>query len=377
MKRILDGSFLCASLLAGACSAAYADRAPSRPAPRDQALAIAPEAVRAVYNVNVENESGSELSMFAKGGRYYVLGDAGDRYIIHVTNPTASRVEAVITVDGLDVIDGESGDLRKRGYVIQPYGDLSVEGFRTSTTDVATFRFSAVGDSYAERKGKGRNVGVIAVAIFEEQAQPQIVEPAPPPYDYRRDMPDYGEDEDGVDVDKEEAPPTTGAANTTSTHGTTASRGNGSGSGGGRAPSGHAAPRGEKAPAPERTADAGDAKDAPSAPSSGEGAAQGAIGGYMPTPPADPCCTEQKRDRAGLGTEFGESRYSSVSYTKFVRSSSKPAAVAELRYNDAAGLMALGIPVQPMPDSDELGTRETANPFPGDSHFAQPPAGIR
>src|SRR5207302_7828135 len=101
MKRIVEGSFLCASLVAGACSSAYADRVPSRPPVRhDQALAIAPEAVRAVYNVNVESESGSELAMYSKGGRYYVLGDAGDRYIVHVTNPTASRVEAVITVDG-------------------------------------------------------------------------------------------------------------------------------------------------------------------------------------------------------------------------------------------------------------------------------------
>ena len=50
----------------------------------------------------------------------------------------------------------------------------------------------------------------------------------------------------------------------------------------------------------------------------------------------------------------------------------RPIAIAELRYNDVAGLVALGIPVQPMPDEYELMTRETANPFPGD-HFAQPP----
>jgi hypothetical protein len=343
-----------ALLLAGACTSAYADKAPARPpvAPHDQALAIAPEAQRAVYNVNVENEDGSELPMFAKNGRYYVLGDAGDRYVIHVSNPTANRVEAVITVDGLDVIDGEPGDLRKRGYVIAPYGDLSVEGFRTSTTDVATFRFSSVGDSYAERKGKGRNVGVIAVAIFEEQAQPQIVEPPPPPppvyYDYGKDL-----DRDGA-ADKEEGgpPPST----------------NGAVSHAGGAPK-------AKSPAPARTASRGEDEPAPPAPpATGGGAAQTALGGARSV---DPCCTETRRERPGLGTEFGESRYSSVSFTKFVRASSKPAAVAELRYNDAAGLTALGIPVQPAPDTNEVITRETANPFPGDEHFARPPAGVR
>jgi hypothetical protein len=376
MKGILDRSFLAAGLFAAACSAAYADKAPTRVAvAHDQALAIAPEAQRAVYNVNVENEDGSELSMYAKNGRYYVLGNAGDRYVVHVSNPTANRIEAVITVDGLDVIDGESGDLRKRGYVIQPYGDLSVEGFRTSTTDVATFRFSSVGESYAERKGKGRNVGVIAVAIFEEQAAPQIIEPSPPPeYDYRRDVDDG--DEDGLS-DKEAPPaPTNGAT-------TTAQNTRGGGGGHGRAPAGHAAPP-PKAPAPTRTADAGKDEPAPShadtaGAASGSGYGQGAaVRGEM-QPPTDPCCTEEKRaqERPGLGTEFGESRYSSVTFTKFVRASSKPAAVAELRYNDTAGLMALGIPVQPLPDSNEIDTRETANPFPGDGHFARPPAGVR
>ena len=78
------------------------------------------------------------------------------------------------------------------------------------------------------------------------------------------------------------------------------------------------------------------------------------------------------RERLGLGTEFGEQRYSAASYTRFVRGAGRPAAIAELRYNDAAGLLALGIPLQPTPDDRELILRETANPFPGD-HFARPP----
>src|SRR6185295_7375132 len=93
----------------------------------------------------------------------------GERYVIRITNPTPRRIEAVISVDGLDVIDGESGDLRKRGYVVPAYGETRIEGFRTSQADVATFRFSSVSGSYAGQKGKSRNVGVIAVALFEEQ----------------------------------------------------------------------------------------------------------------------------------------------------------------------------------------------------------------
>ena len=78
------------------------------------------------------------------------------------------------------------------------------------------------------------------------------------------------------------------------------------------------------------------------------------------------------RERLGLGTEFGEQRTSAASYTRFVRAPGRPVAIAELRYNNAAGLMALGIPVQPFPDAGELTTRETADPFPGD-RFARSP----
>ena len=91
---------------------------------------------------------------------------------------------------------------------------------------------------------------------------------------------------------------------------------------------------------------------------------------------SDGCCDDPapaKPERLGLGTEFGEQRYSAANYTKFVRGSDRPVAIAELRYNDTAGLVALGIPVAPMPDENEIMTRETADPFPGDDRFAQPP----
>ena len=58
-----------------------------------------------------------------------------------------------------------------------------------------------------------------------------------------------------------------------------------------------------------------------------------------------------------------------------MRAANRPVAIAELRYNDTAGLIALGIPVQPMPDEGEIMLRETADPFPGDhSRFASPPS---
>ena len=91
-----------------------------------------------------------------------------------------------------------------------------------------------------------------------------------------------------------------------------------------------------------------------------------------PPPPVDRPAPAPKTGRLGLGTEFGESRYSATTFTRFERSSAQPVAVAELRYNDAPGLTSLGIAVTPPPTSGELDTRETADPFPG-SRFATPP----
>ncbi|MBN2192812.1 MAG: hypothetical protein JW751_08330 [Polyangiaceae bacterium] len=102
------------------------------------------------------------------GGRAYVVGEAGERYVLRVQNHTGNRVEVVATVDGLDVIDGRPGSFRNRGYILNPWATLDIEGFRRSDSAVATFRFGSVEESYAERKGKGRNVGVIGVAFFDE-----------------------------------------------------------------------------------------------------------------------------------------------------------------------------------------------------------------
>ena len=54
--------------------------------------------------------------------------------------------------------------------LIDPHGDLEIEGWRTNTEEVASFRFGSVSSSYSARKhGKTRNVGVIGLALFHER----------------------------------------------------------------------------------------------------------------------------------------------------------------------------------------------------------------
>lgn len=372
MSRLLLGSLLSFSLLSTACTAAYADRA----APRGPLvpIAVAPDAVRSPYQVEILTPDGDTLDTFFQRGRYYVHGANGLRYTIRVTNPTSQRIEAVVSVDGLDVIDGEAGDLRKRGYVVPAGGTVLIEGWRTSLSDVASFRFSSVKGSYAAKKAKARNVGVIAVALFAEQAAPAIIIDEPPDYYYDDDE-YYGDEVEGY---LDHRAPRAGAT----------------GADGAKASGNTATRRPSPRPAPTGAGGGGgDAGDSASAEASGDsgGGSPGRVSGIRPADPAPPptrmrleqrdadeCCADKPaKERLGLGTEFGESRYSAASYTRFVRSSDRPVAVAELRYNDTAGLKALGILVDPTPDPDEIMTRETADPFPGDRGFARPPAGIR
>jgi hypothetical protein len=127
---------------------------------------------RASFGVSLIGGHGAPLRNFSNGGQSFVLGEPGERYVIRIQNPTPRRVEAVISVDGRDAVSGQRADfVRQRGYLIEPFGSVSVEGFRTSLEQVRAFRFTDPSDSYAARMGTPENVGVVGVAFFPEREQ--------------------------------------------------------------------------------------------------------------------------------------------------------------------------------------------------------------
>ena len=102
--------------------------------------------------------------------RRFVVGRRDSSYSIVLKNRCKSRLEVVLSVDGLDVMDGKAAAFAKRGYVIAPEETLEVEGWRTSPDTVSRFTFSTVSGSYANlAHGDHRNVGVIGLAVFNEQ----------------------------------------------------------------------------------------------------------------------------------------------------------------------------------------------------------------
>ncbi len=131
------------------------------------------------YSVEIVDEGGAPLPTFQHRGRTYVLGSLGHRYLVRVRNGSATRAEVVVSVDGRDVVDGRPSALDKRGYVVAPYEEVTIDGYRLDESSVAAFRFSSVPRSYASRMGDARDVGVVGVAVFPERARPVL---APPPW---------------------------------------------------------------------------------------------------------------------------------------------------------------------------------------------------
>jgi hypothetical protein len=95
---------------------------------------------------------------------------------------------------------------------------------------------------------------------------------------------------------------------------------------------------------------------------------------------ASPAANEKtaRRSRSGLGTEFGEAVSSEIHQVEFTRANAgHPATMLGARYNDRAGLYALGIDVDGSDESYDVALRQSANPFPTSRRFARPPADWR
>jgi hypothetical protein len=107
---------------------------------------------------------------YGPNNRRFVVGSQDSNYSIVLKNRCKSRLEVVLSVDGLDVIDKKSAGFSKRGYVIGAGETLEVKGWRTSPETVARFKFSTVAGSVANlTNGDHRNVGVIGLAVFTEE----------------------------------------------------------------------------------------------------------------------------------------------------------------------------------------------------------------
>lgn len=113
---------------------------------------------------------GRPIDVYSHNGRKYIEGRNGSDYSLRITNPHWQRVKAVVSVDGISVIDGKLASSSSQGYLIPAYGSIDIDGWRISNDAVRAFMFGDLDGSYSNKSGNGTaNTGVIAVRLFHEK----------------------------------------------------------------------------------------------------------------------------------------------------------------------------------------------------------------
>lgn len=116
-----------------------------------------------------DRATGQVLPVHQHDGRHYVVGEPGHEYQLVLRNHGGGRLLAVASVDGVNVISGQTAATGQSGYVLEPHGATTVGGWRKSLDETAAFYFTAHRNSYAARTGRPLDVGVIGVALFREK----------------------------------------------------------------------------------------------------------------------------------------------------------------------------------------------------------------
>jgi hypothetical protein len=178
------GDVLCRLRPALIALALWAAAAPSR--------ASVWQASGALVDVTIEMDGGSAPLFAARdgSGRFYFEARAGRAYAVRIANRSPERVGVVLAVDGLNAVSGErepgpSASARPgRMYVIDPWGDVSVRGWRTSLSDVRRFTFVDERASYAARTGRANaRMGWIEAWVYRERSPVHVWRPRPAPWE--------------------------------------------------------------------------------------------------------------------------------------------------------------------------------------------------
>ncbi|HKU86149.1 MAG TPA: hypothetical protein VJV77_07405 [Casimicrobiaceae bacterium] len=237
-----------------------------------------------------DRTNGTVLAVYEKDGRRYVIGAPGHEYEIRIRNRTGERILAVTSVDGVNVVSGETASPAQSGYVIDAGGSVEIAGWRLSLERTAAFYFTDLRDSYAGRTGRPNDVGVIGVAVFRERPR------ANPLSSLRDKIAAQGD----AHRERGDVPASPGLT--------------------------------EQPQADASAADAGE----PSRSARQEAAAAGGA-------------TEAKRFAAApkLGTGFGRDETSYAQHVRFDRASTSPVETIAIQYDRRDNLIAMGVLTQP------------------------------
>ncbi|WP_395316127.1 hypothetical protein [Variovorax sp. UC74_104] len=253
----------------------------------------------------VDRGTGAELPIYRHRGEYWVAGRPGARYAIRARNAMGERIMAVMSVDGVNVVTGETAGVLQNGYVFSARERSDITGWRKSDSQIAAFEFAAAGNSYASRTGRPDDVGVIGVAMFRER-MPEPLPPPVTPFPRRDDSGGYG---------------------------------------------GYGSERERRS---ESSSYQGDARAKAGAADSAAPAAAAESSGSL---------ARQSAPSPSLGTAHGRRETSYVGKTTFERAQSSPDEVIRIRYDSRENLVAAGV-IQ-VPPAPRWPRPAGPSPFPG------------
>ncbi|MAH42112.1 hypothetical protein CL614_00030 [archaeon] len=107
-----------------------------------------------------------------QSGRIWIEGRKGTAFKLRVKNNDHRRILGIVSVDGLNVIDGKHLPPEdSRGYIINSYSNITIPGWKINQDEVREFYFTVdESESYVRKIGADeRNIGVIAAAIYREK----------------------------------------------------------------------------------------------------------------------------------------------------------------------------------------------------------------
>lgn len=124
--------------------------------------------------------------------RYIEAPPAGD-YVIRITNDSPARRLAVLSVDGINAMNGADASFDGSGYVLNPWASIDVPGWYRDGKEAAAFSFKEQGSDYASQTGRGtQNVGVIGIAVFDEKVRITVPPIVIEEHHHHHDWPWYG-----------------------------------------------------------------------------------------------------------------------------------------------------------------------------------------
>src|SRR5690348_2294008 len=78
----------------------------------------------------IDRNTGQTLQVYDHRGRHYIAGEPGHEYRLVLSSREGGRLMAVGSVDGVNIITGETASTSQDGYVLAPWQQMSVDGWR-------------------------------------------------------------------------------------------------------------------------------------------------------------------------------------------------------------------------------------------------------